>query len=125
MKSEIPVFTVLKNNSILKNIYLLDNPPSLPSSSVEFNSKYGKESMKEETLLVGRHPDCNIALEHPSISRFHLRVHSNPSSHFLSVIDLNSGTISPLFTFLLCVYTSFEILIWGFPFCLGSWIVCF
>ncbi|CAI9754325.1 unnamed protein product [Fraxinus pennsylvanica] len=90
MKSEIPVFTVLKNNSILKNIYLLDNPPSLPSSSVEFNSKYGKESMKEETLLVGRHPDCNIALEHPSISRFHLRVHSNPSSHFLSVIDLNS-----------------------------------
>ncbi|XP_022858067.1 FHA domain-containing protein PS1-like [Olea europaea var. sylvestris] len=92
MKSEIPVFTVLKNNSILKNIYLLDNPPSIPSSSpVEFNrSKYGKESTKEETLFVGRHPDCNITLEHPSISRFHLRVHSNPSSHYLSVIDLNS-----------------------------------
>ncbi|KAL2520090.1 FHA domain-containing protein PS1-like [Forsythia ovata] len=88
---EIPVFTVLKNNSILKNIYLLDKPPSIPSSSVKFNSsKYGKESMKEETLLVGRHPDCNIILEHPSISRFHLRIHSNPSSHSLSVIDLYS-----------------------------------
>ncbi|KAL2497301.1 FHA domain-containing protein PS1 [Abeliophyllum distichum] len=88
---EIPVFTVLKNNSILKNIYLLDKPPSIPPSSVKFNSsEYGKESMKEETLLVGRHPDCNIILEHPSISRFHLRIHSNPSSHSLSVIDLYS-----------------------------------
>lgn len=124
MKSEIPVFTVLKNNSILKNIYLLDNPPSIPSSSpVEFNrSKYGKESTKEETLFVGRHPDCNITLEHPSISRFHLRVHSNPSSHYLSVIDLNSGIISLLF--LVCVYTCFEIFIRYF-FGIGSWIVRF
>ncbi|CAI9787015.1 unnamed protein product [Fraxinus pennsylvanica] len=87
---KIPVFTVLKNHAILKNIYLLNNRPSIPSSSVEFNSKNGKESIKEETLLVGRHPDCNLTLEHPSISRFHLRIHSNRSSYSLSVIDLYS-----------------------------------
>nr|AED89989.1 PSL3b [Solanum chacoense x Solanum tuberosum] len=82
-EKKIPVFTVLKNGAILKNIFLLDNPPATPvaiTASQEF----------EEILVVGRHPDCNIVLEHPSISRFHLRIHSNPSSHSLSVIDLSS-----------------------------------
>ncbi|KAL3324079.1 hypothetical protein AABB24_038318 [Solanum stoloniferum] len=77
---KIPVFTVLKNGAILKNIFLLDNPP--PCSN--------RESEIEEILVVGRHPDCNITLEHPSISRFHLRIHSKPSSLSLSVTDLSS-----------------------------------
>nr|GMD74183.1 FHA domain-containing protein PS1-like [Ipomoea batatas] len=77
---KIPVFTVLKNNAILKNIFLLDN------------AAFSEESEKEleEILVVGRHPECNITLEHPSISRFHLRIHSKPSSQSLSVIDLSS-----------------------------------
>ncbi|KMT20058.1 hypothetical protein BVRB_1g000770 [Beta vulgaris subsp. vulgaris] len=28
----------------------------------------------EETLAIGRHPDCDIRLEHPSKSRFHLHL---------------------------------------------------
>ncbi|KAL7208865.1 hypothetical protein ACSBR1_030574 [Camellia fascicularis] len=87
----IPVFTVLKNNAILKNIFLLDNPPSVPDLEAFNPLKNGDQVQEfEETLLVGRHPDCNITLEHPSISRFHLRIHSKPSSHKLSVIDLSS-----------------------------------
>ncbi|KAH6776720.1 hypothetical protein C2S52_014281 [Perilla frutescens var. hirtella] len=82
---EIPVFTVLKNDCILKNIFVLDNPP--PISSAE-NAE--QESEAEDVLLVGRHPDCNIKLEHPSISRFHLRIHSKPSSRSLFVTDLSS-----------------------------------
>ncbi|CAH9083701.1 unnamed protein product [Cuscuta epithymum] len=77
---KIPVFTVLKNNAILKNIFLIDNQPLAEGSF--------KES--EEILLVGRHPDCHITLEHPSISRFHLRIYSQPSSQSLSVVDLSS-----------------------------------
>ncbi|CAH9087914.1 unnamed protein product [Cuscuta europaea] len=77
---KIPVFTVLKNNAILKNIFLIDNQPLAEGS-------YKKS---EEILLVGRHPDCNITLEHPSISRFHLRIYSQPSSQSLSVVDLSS-----------------------------------
>ncbi|KAL2231912.1 UNVERIFIED_CONTAM: FHA domain-containing protein PS1 [Sesamum indicum] len=89
---EIPVFTVLKNNCILKNIFLLDNPPSTssPSSSLSVAENADQEPDMEETLLVGRHPECNIKLEHPSISRFHLRIHSNPSSRSLCVTDLSS-----------------------------------
>ncbi|KAK4391192.1 FHA domain-containing protein PS1 [Sesamum angolense] len=85
---EIPVFTVLKNNCILKNIFLLDNPPSISSSSsLSVAENADQEPEMEETLLVGRHPECNIKLEHPSISRFHLRIHSNPSSRSLFVTD--------------------------------------
>ncbi|KAK3024820.1 hypothetical protein RJ639_042825 [Escallonia herrerae] len=94
----IPVFTVLKNNSILKNIFLLQdnhsqNPPSISSFSalaLRLSELEGSNPESEETLVVGRHPECNITLEHPSISRFHLRIHSKPSLQKLSVIDLSS-----------------------------------
>ncbi|KAE9457517.1 hypothetical protein C3L33_10577, partial [Rhododendron williamsianum] len=90
----IPVFTVLKNNAILKNIFLLDTPPPFPQHEpIEDGGDPPspiQETEKETLLLVGRHPDCNITLEHPSISRFHLRIHSNPSSHHLSLTDLSS-----------------------------------
>nr|XP_023905594.1 FHA domain-containing protein PS1 isoform X2 [Quercus suber] len=77
---KIPVFTVLKNGAILKNIFIVNTPPSPTSISQDY----------EETLVVGRHPDCNITLTHPSISRFHLQFHSNPSIQHLSLIDLSS-----------------------------------
>ncbi|KAK1433582.1 hypothetical protein QVD17_10494 [Tagetes erecta] len=80
---KIPAFTVLKNGSILKNIFLLRKQSATDQSSQ--NQEPG-----EEILFVGRHPHCHIILEHPSISRYHLRIHSNPSSHTLSVYDLSS-----------------------------------
>ncbi|XP_016503268.1 FHA domain-containing protein PS1-like [Nicotiana tabacum] len=86
LEKKIPVFTVLKNGAILKNIFLLDNPPPITTTSIEET----KPDFEEILLVVGRHPDCNIVLEHPSISRFHLRIHSNPSTHSLSLIDLSS-----------------------------------
>ncbi|KAK9066676.1 hypothetical protein SSX86_013999 [Deinandra increscens subsp. villosa] len=80
---EIPAFTVLKNGSILKNIFLLRQKSAAAKSSPN-------QDPDEEILLFGRHPNCQITLEHPSISRYHLRIHSNPSSHTLSVVDLSS-----------------------------------
>lgn len=82
-ESKIPVFTVIKNGAILKNIFLINNPPSPPSVGNE-------ETPDQEILIVGRHPDCHVMLTHPSISRFHLQIQSNPSSLKLSVIDLSS-----------------------------------
>ncbi|KAK4859415.1 hypothetical protein QYF36_005019 [Acer negundo] len=85
---KIPVFTVTKNGAILKNIFVVNNPPSPPSvSDTKSEKEYGDE---DEILTVGRHPDCHIMLTHPSISRFHLQIHSKPSSQKLSVIDLSS-----------------------------------
>ncbi|XP_075509350.1 FHA domain-containing protein PS1-like [Primulina tabacum] len=90
-EKEIPVFTVTKNNCILKNIYLLDNPPShSPYSSLI--AKNGDQHPEiEETVVVGRHPDCSIKLEHPSVSRFHLRITLKAYSRSLFVTDLSSA----------------------------------
>ncbi|KVI06556.1 Forkhead-associated (FHA) domain-containing protein [Cynara cardunculus var. scolymus] len=87
---KIPAFTVLKNGSILKNIFLLRKPPPFSTQESTVDSSSINQEYDEEILLVGRHPQCNITLEHPSISRYHLRIHSNPSSQMLSVIDLSS-----------------------------------
>ncbi|MED6147133.1 hypothetical protein PIB30_041237 [Stylosanthes scabra] len=81
-EGKIPVFTVLKNNTILKNIFIVNKPPSpsMPAS----------RSCHEDVLMVGRHPDCDLMLTHPSISRFHLEIRSKPSSQSLFVQDLSS-----------------------------------
>ncbi|XP_021895984.1 FHA domain-containing protein PS1 isoform X2 [Carica papaya] len=95
---KIPVFTVMKNGAILKNIFVINQPrfplsPLFTSNPESINSAKIEDKINqqmEETLIVGRHPDCNIMLTHPSISRFHLQLHSRPSSQKLSVIDLSS-----------------------------------
>lgn len=91
---KIPVFTVIKNGAILKNIFLIDKPPPpSPSIMAVQNEDKDDDEEKEEILMVGRHPDCHIMLTHPSISRFHLQIHAKSSSRNLSVIDLSSGNI--------------------------------
>ncbi|ESQ33352.1 hypothetical protein EUTSA_v10006568mg [Eutrema salsugineum] len=85
----IPVFTVLKNGAILKNIFVVN---SRDFSSPERNSNAVRDDGDEveEILLVGRHPDCDILLTHPSISRYHLQIRTVPSLQKLFVTDLSS-----------------------------------
>jgi hypothetical protein len=92
-ETKIPVFTVLKNGAILKNIFIVNNhqSPSPPPSPSPPSTAQNPDQDHEEILTVGRHPDCSITLTHPSISRFHLQIHSNPSKQHLSVVDLSSG----------------------------------
>lgn len=89
---KIPVFTVLRNGAILKNIFVIDKSP-LPSPTSSEPSIENEENPVQETeeiLSLGRHPDCSIVLNHPSISRFHLQINSRPSSQKLFVTDLSS-----------------------------------
>lgn len=91
----IPVFSVLKNGGIHKNIFL-NNPQweSNPSSS----DLAIEEHEQDDPVLIGRHPDCHIVLDHPSISRFHLEIRARPASQQLTVIDRSSGIYRfPLF----------------------------
>ncbi|KAF8018252.1 hypothetical protein BT93_H3216 [Corymbia citriodora subsp. variegata] len=96
----IPVFTVVKNGAVLKNIFVVNEPPPPPSpgdgpgrpESAERDAEddaAGREG-RGEMLIVGRHPDCHIMLTHPSVSRFHLQIHSDRSRRQLSVVDLSS-----------------------------------
>lgn len=102
--AKVPVLTVLKNNAVLKNIFLVHDGNN-----------------EDQTVLIGRHPDCNIVLMHPSVSRFHLRIRSNPSSHTLSLVDLASGAM-PIKRIVFCFFFSFvlSLNLDGFRFCAGS-----
>ncbi|XP_068660915.1 FHA domain-containing protein PS1 [Aristolochia californica] len=79
----IPLFTVVKKGLIIKNIFL--NVP--PNPDLETSQDITGEATK---LLMGRHPDCQIVLDHPSVSRFHLEVRLHPSLQKLFVSDLSS-----------------------------------
>ncbi|XP_027348090.1 FHA domain-containing protein PS1 [Abrus precatorius] len=79
-EGKIPVLTVLKNNAILKNIFIVNKPQEEKESRDDH----------EDILLVGRHPDCDLMLTHPSISRFHLQICSKPASKTFFVLDLSS-----------------------------------
>ncbi|KAF7811985.1 FHA domain-containing protein PS1 [Senna tora] len=88
-EGKIPVFTVLKNGAILKNIFIVNKPPEEPLCISNIRSIASFRD-HEDVLVVGRHPNCNIMLTHPSISRFHLQIRSKPSLQKLSLVDLSS-----------------------------------
>lgn len=99
-ENKIPVFTVVKNNVVLKNIFLLDNPPSNSKPGSTQPTEIDLDQENEEMFVIGRHPDCDITVEHPSISRFHLRIHSYPSLQKLAVTDLSSGNDNTVYILL-------------------------
>ncbi|KAI4389382.1 hypothetical protein MLD38_001613 [Melastoma candidum] len=88
----VPVFTVIKNGAILKNIFVISNDamPLLEEEEVRPFDLTDDVEGREEVLIVGRHPDCDVLLTHPSISRFHLKILSNPTARKLFVMDLSS-----------------------------------
>lgn len=87
----IPVFTVFKNNAIVKNIFLLLHFPPDMRSDGDDTDVLVEENETEQILTVGRHPNCSIVVSHPSISRFHLQIRSKPNLRKLCVTDLSSG----------------------------------
>ncbi|KDP30292.1 hypothetical protein JCGZ_17162 [Jatropha curcas] len=90
-EKKIPVFTVIKNGAILKNIFVMNKPPPLELDLIaNVENVENPDGEAEEILIVGRHPDCNIVLMHPSISRFHLQINSKLSARKLFVTDLSS-----------------------------------
>ncbi|XP_078441064.1 forkhead-associated (FHA) domain-containing protein [Wolffia australiana] len=76
----VAMVRVIKGGRTLKNIFL-NEPPS------EGNPN---EENAEVKILVGRHPDCHLVVDHPSISRFHLQISVLASSRNISVLDLSS-----------------------------------
>lgn len=129
----IPVFTVLKNGAILKNIFVVN---SRDFSSPERNGSIvsDDDDEVEEILVVGRHPDCDILLTHPSISRFHLEIRSISSLQKLFVTDLSSGInrlriqtkflLSAIRLLVLCHWISILCVFWlliGFVFRFSAW----
>lgn len=76
----VPVLHVSKNGTGIRSIVLHDP-----------NSEENEGNLVEEKILmVGRHPDCHIVVDHPSISRWHLQIQLHKSSQRLLLTDLSS-----------------------------------
>ncbi|CAL9763461.1 unnamed protein product [Musa acuminata subsp. burmannicoides] len=88
------VLSVLKKDTILKRIFLNVSPPPSPPPTTGGDavrpSRGGREDDDGQVVLFGRHPDCHVVVDHPSISRFHVAARLVPLRRKLSVTDLSS-----------------------------------
>lgn len=97
---KIAVLSVLKKGSILKRLFLNLPPPHPPHPTTAGDGGHipnpggGEVDDEDRPILFGRHPDCHVVLDHPSISRFHLAARLVPSLQKLAVTDLSSGASS-------------------------------
>lgn len=85
----IAAFAVAKGGVVLKHIFLNAPPP-------EEEARRGRGGDREEgedpPVLFGRHPDCHVLVDHPSVSRRHLEVRCRRRQRRITVTDLSSGT---------------------------------
>jgi len=74
----IAAFAVSKAGVVLKHIFL-NAPPSTEAAE------------EDPPVTVGRHPDCHVLVDHPSVSRFHLQLRARRRQRRITVTDLRSG----------------------------------
>lgn len=92
----IAAFAVSKGGIVLKHIFLNAPPPEAMCGS----GGRGVESDEEDPpVMVGRHPDCHVLVDHPSVSRFHLELRYRRRRSLITVTDLHSGETPASVTF--------------------------
>ncbi|CAN6380742.1 unnamed protein product [Urochloa humidicola] len=76
----IAAFAVSRGGVVLKHIFLNAPPPSPVNGGGE----------EDPPVTVGRHPDCHVLVDHPSVSRFHLQLRASRRQRRITVTDLRS-----------------------------------
>lgn len=89
-EAPIAAFAVSKGGVVLKNIFLNAPPSPLPVEEAA-RGRGGEE--EDPPVMFGRHPECHVLVDHPSVSRFHLEVRSRRRQRRITVTDLSSGEI--------------------------------
>eukprot|EP01018_Ginkgo_biloba_P032762 Gb_11552 [translate_table: standard] len=85
-----PVLYVSKNGTIIQTILLHSLSEQTHAAEEKTQETDAENAENGQIFLVGRHPDCHIVLDHPSISRCHLQIHLQKSSQELILTDLSS-----------------------------------
>nr|XP_034606561.1 FHA domain-containing protein PS1 isoform X2 [Setaria viridis] len=85
----IPAFAVSKGGVVLKHIFL-NAPPSSPDRGGAVGGGEEQEEEEDPPVTVGRHPDCHVLVDHPSVSRFHLQLRARRRQRRITVTDLRS-----------------------------------
>jgi hypothetical protein len=98
----IAAFAVAKGGVVLKHIFLNAPPPEAAATRGAAGGRGVEdgEEVEDPPLMVGRHPDCHVLVDHPSVSRFHLELRCRRWQRLITVTDLCSGeTPAALFPF--------------------------
>lgn len=85
----IAAFAVSKGGVVIKHIFLNAPPPELTKGRGD-GAAAGEED-EDPPVKVGRHPDCHVLVDHPSVSRFHLELRARRRQRQITVTDLSSG----------------------------------
>jgi hypothetical protein len=88
-EAPIAAFAVAKGGVVLKHIFLNVPPPEEARRGGDADPD---EEEEDPPVLFGRHPDCHVLLDHPSISRRHLELRCTRRQRRIAVTDLSSGT---------------------------------
>ncbi|TVU00916.1 hypothetical protein EJB05_53647 [Eragrostis curvula] len=82
--SPIAAFAVAKGGVVIKHIFLNAPPPDVAMKGAV------EEEEEDPPVLIGRHPDCHVLVDHPSVSRFHLQLRARRRQRRITVTDLSS-----------------------------------
>ena len=85
----IAAFAVSKAGVVLKHNFL--NAPPAPEAADRGGAVGAEEEEEDPPVTVGRHPDCHVLVDHPSVSRFHLQLRARRRQRRITVTDLRSG----------------------------------
>nr|XP_040242692.1 FHA domain-containing protein PS1 [Aegilops tauschii subsp. strangulata] len=86
--SPIAAFAVAKGGVVLKHIFL--NGPPTEAARRGADADRAEEEAEDPPVLFGRHPDCHVLIDHPSVSRRHLEVRCKRRQRRITVTDLSS-----------------------------------
>ncbi|KAI4997437.1 hypothetical protein ZWY2020_052779 [Hordeum vulgare] len=86
--SPIAAFAVAKGGVVLKHIFL--NGPPTEAARRGPDRDQVEEEAEDPPVLFGRHPDCHVLIDHPSVSRRHLEVRCKRRQRRITVTDLSS-----------------------------------
>ncbi|WVZ54046.1 hypothetical protein U9M48_004912 [Paspalum notatum var. saurae] len=91
--SPIAAFAVSKGGVVLKHIFLNAPPPpeATTTAAARGDGDGGEEEEEDPPVMVGRHPDCHVLVDHPSVSRFHLQLRCRRQQRRITVTDLCSA----------------------------------
>ena len=86
----IAAFAVSKAGVVFKHIFL-NAPPAAEAAPRGGEGDGDEEEEEDPPVTVGRHPDCHVLVDHPSVSRFHLQLRARRRQRRITVTDLRSG----------------------------------
>ncbi|XP_066335041.1 uncharacterized protein [Miscanthus floridulus] len=86
----IAAFAVAKGGTVLKHIFLNAPPPEATRGAGGGRGVEGGGEEEDPPVMVGRHPDCHVLVDHPSVSRFHLELRCRRRQRHITVTDLCS-----------------------------------